>query len=600
MNMKSNLRIRMFLSSLLVLSVTILGLGALLQTQLKQTLTERIEAELLHVSDATINLIIDPTHKVDPQAPPDFDHIADTLGEALEVRITVIDEQGVVLGESLRDGTDLSAMDNHLSRPEVQQALSADYGTSTRYSQTTGADTQYIAKYVAREGQPPFVVRASLTLKTIDEEMRRVHLAILVSCLIGIAGAILLSWVSSFWWTTSLRTFMNHARNIAAQTGGPDGDPLIPAYAPSEEQPLDLAEELEKTIRKLGLERTRSKSVLNGMREAVVVLNPKGEIMLYNPRANDLLSLPPRPLGMSFKDVFDQKPLRKMIKRVTLDEPAEQEIHVKTPPEKFLKALVMMLPNDEIVLVVRDRTSVRRLERVRRDFVANVSHELRTPLSIVRATAETLLEAPVEDSRSLLVTLRDNTRRMSAIVSDLLDLSRIEAGRYELTIEELSPWVVLENTITGVADHLAERKHLFHVEVSPDHRVLGDETAMKQILVNLIDNAAKYTPEGSNVTVRSVQEDQYWMRIEVQDDGPGIPEKYRQRVFERFYRIDKGRARTMGGTGLGLAIVRHLAEEMGGTAGIEEPDDGGCLFWLRLPTPPDGSPKSSSANDPAE
>ncbi len=598
--MKSNLRLRMFLSSLLVLSMTIFGLGALLQSQLKRTLTERIESELLGVSEATINLILEPPNERGPLSPADLDQLADTLGESLDVRITIIDSQGVVVGESLRDGPSLRAMDNHLSRPEVQQALVAEHGAAVRYSQTTGSDTQYIAKSIDRDGQSAFIVRAALTLETIDEEMRRVHLAILVSCLIGIAGAIFLSWVSSFWLTAGLRTLMNHARDIAAQTGAPESALPILAYTKDAEPPHDLAEELEKTIRKLGLERARSKSVLNGMREAVVVLNPKGEIMLHNPRANVLLSLPPRPLGMSFNDVFDQKPLRKMIERVTIDEPVEREIHVKTPPEKFLKALAMMLPNDEIVLVVRDRTSVRRLERVRRDFVANVSHELRTPLSIVRATAETLLEAPAEDSRSLLVTLRDNTRRMSAIVSDLLDLSRIEAGRYELTIEALSPWVVLENTITGVADHLAERKHSFHVEVSPDHRVLGDETALKQILVNLIDNAAKYTSEGGNVTVRSVREDARWTRIEVQDDGPGIPEKYRQRVFERFYRIDKGRSRTTGGTDLGLAIVRHLVEEMGGTLGIEEPDSGGCLFWLRLPTPVEGSAESSSEKDPAE
>lgn len=598
--MKSNLRLRMFVSSLLVLSMTIFGLGALLQTQLKQTLAERIESELLGVSEATIAVILDPPNDPGPLSPAELDHLADTLGESLEVRITIINDQGVVLGESLRDGEGLRAMDNHLSRPEVQQALKADYGDAVRYSDTTGAQTRYIAKHIDREGQPPFIVRAALTLESIDEEMRRVHLAILISCLIGIAGAIFLSWVSSYWLTAGLRTLMSHARDIAAETGAPEGALPFLAHTKDVEPPHDLAEELEETIGKLGRERARSKSVLNGMREAVVVLNPKGEIMLHNPRANDLLSLPARPLGMSFNDVFDQKPLRKMIERVKLDAPVEREIHVRTPPEKFLKALVMMLPNHEIVLVVRDRTSVRRLERVRRDFVANVSHELRTPLSIVRATAETLLEAPVEDSRSLLVTLRDNARRMSAIVSDLLDLSRIEAGRYELTIEQLSPWVVLEDTITGVADHLADRKHRFHVEVSPAHRVLGDETAMKQILVNLIDNAAKYTPEGGNVTVRSVAEDESWLRIEVQDDGPGIPEKHRQRVFERFYRIDKGRSRTTGGTGLGLAIVRHLVDEMGGTSGIEEPDNGGCLFWLRLPTPADGSPERSSENAPAE
>jgi two-component system phosphate regulon sensor histidine kinase PhoR len=418
---------------------------------------------------------------------------------------------------------------------------------------------------------------------------------VVLSRLIGITGAAAMSWVSAGWLTTALERNGSHPRDPTGETLQTD-PPLVHPLSSRDEPPHDLAAELEEAVRTLDQERARSTTVLNGMREAVVVLNPEGEIMLSNPRAMVLFSLPPRSFGMSFRDVFDQKPLRKMIQRVSLDEPVEREIHIKAPIERFLNALVMMLPNQEIVLVVRDRTSVRRLERVRRDFVANVSHELRTPLSIVRATAETLLEAPVEDSQKLLVTLRDNARRMSAIVSDLLDLSRIEAGRYELNIEKLSPWVVLENTITGVADHLAERKHRFHVEVSPNHRVLGDETAMKQILVNLIDNAAKYTHEGGNVTVRTSPDANGWLRIEVQDDGPGIPIKYRQRVFERFYRVDKGRSRTTGGTGLGLAIVRHLVEEMGGAVGIEEPDAGGCLFWLRLPTPPEDPVNTGSSS----
>jgi len=229
---------------------------------------------------------------------------------------------------------------------------------------------------------------------------------------------------------------------------------------------------------------------------------------------------------------------------------------------------------------------VRRLETVRRDFVANVSHELRTPVAVIRANAETLLAGAKNDpamATRLIDGLHRNAERLARILADLLDLSRLDAGQYRLDIAQVPVRSVTEQSLTAVETQAQKRKVEIRVDIPDAIAVKADPKALDQILVNLIDNGVKYTQAEGHVWVMAREHGDDAVRIEVRDDGPGIADKHRARVFERFYRADPSRSREAGGTGLGLSIVKHLVESMGGEVGVEPNAPRGSIFWLQLP-----------------
>jgi two-component system phosphate regulon sensor histidine kinase PhoR len=237
------------------------------------------------------------------------------------------------------------------------------------------------------------------------------------------------------------------------------------------------------------------------------------------------------------------------------------------------------------ILVLEDVTDLRRLETVRRDFVANVSHELRTPVSVIRANAETLQAGAKDDpafAGKLIDGLHRNAERLARIIADLLDLSRLEAGQYRIERAPVEVLPAAQQAVAALERNAAAKQVSLQIEVAPELRVTGDAKALDQILVNLIDNAIKYTPASGHVWVRARPLDGT-VRIIVADDGPGIAPHHRERIFERFYRIDPGRSREVGGTGLGLSIVKHLVESMDGHVGVDGHEPSGTVFWIELP-----------------
>ena len=239
-----------------------------------------------------------------------------------------------------------------------------------------------------------------------------------------------------------------------------------------------------------------------------------------------------------------------------------------------------------MVIVATDVTEMRHLERVRRDFVANVSHELRTPISVIRANAETLLDGALEDakvSRMFVEATHRHADRLGRIVSDLLDISRIEAGRYALNPESMNAGDVVDQVLDLVESKATEKDIELVVSIAPELEIYADRKAMEHILINLVSNAFKYTPDEGRVEVTAHAPTPDVVRIEVLDDGPGIDPAHRQRIFERFFRVDAGRSRDMGGTGLGLSIVKNLVEAQGGEVGVDARSPRGSVFWFTLP-----------------
>ena len=345
-----------------------------------------------------------------------------------------------------------------------------------------------------------------------------------------------------------------------------------------------LADEAADSRDALGRERTLLASVADGLTQGVIALDGDRKIEMLNEAARRMIGASATMISESLLELVRVPELRALV-----EEPrdASAEIQLPNGPRALIR-VARTYGRAGCVLLLEDVTQVRRLETVRRDFVANVSHELRTPVAVIRANAETLLAGAKDDPQmatKLIDGLHRNAERLARILADLLDLSRLDAGQYRLEVSSVPVRTVTEQSLTAVEPQAQKRGVTVAVEVPEALAVRADPKALDQILVNLIDNGVKYTRPEGHVWVEAKELGDA-VRIEVRDDGPGIADKHRERVFERFYRADPSRSREAGGTGLGLSIVKHLVESMGGEVGVEPNAPRGSIFWLRLPKAP--------------
>lgn len=405
-----------------------------------------------------------------------------------------------------------------------------------------------------------------------------------------------MSWLASHLASKPLRELTRNVeeviRNEDAEQVTVRGDGEVRVLANAFNQ---LLARVEAKMIALTAERDRIGTVLEAMDGAVMALDGNGRISLVNPAARALLALSSDPTGLTLDEITDVPDLKALIGEVEsmtraeegLPAPMTAEFDLPVTPRKRVMARATGKPGRSgTVVLMQDVTALRHLERVRRDFVANVSHELRTPISVIRANAETLLDGAMERpelARRFLDASLRNAVRLSQLINDLLDISRIEAGRYHLDVAEVELHEAVQVAVDSMISAAEEKGHEITVEVEDDLYILADPKALEQVLVNLLGNAIKYTPDGGHIWAVARHEGDT-IRVDVRDDGPGIEPKYRARVFERFYRVDKGRSREMGGTGLGLSIVKHLVEAMKGRVGVEPAHPTGSIFWFRLPS----------------
>jgi two-component system phosphate regulon sensor histidine kinase PhoR len=343
-----------------------------------------------------------------------------------------------------------------------------------------------------------------------------------------------------------------------------------------------LAEDAERSHRALAHERVLLATVAEGLTQGVIAVDAEHRIELLNDAARKMLDVTSTPVGEPLIEFVRVPQVFELIRN---DEAAAAEVQLATGARALIR-VARKFGGEGRVLLLEDVTAMRRLETVRRDFVANVSHELRTPVAVIRANAETLLAGAKDDpamASKLIDGLHRNAERLARILADLLDLSRLDAGQYRLEIGAVPARAAIDQALTAVETAAAKRGVTVEVVAPAELAVAADPKALDQILVNLIDNAVKYTrPEGHVWAL--ARPDGGAVRIEIRDDGPGIADKHRERVFERFYRADPSRSREAGGTGLGLSIVKHLVESMDGEVGVEPNAPSGSIFWLRLPT----------------
>ena len=361
--------------------------------------------------------------------------------------------------------------------------------------------------------------------------------------------------------------------------------------------PDELADELAETYRRLARdlvrvdsslaeEHSRFQAVLNGMDAGVFAVDGEQRITLTNPALLEMFELSLPALGRDYRELLPLPALHDAVVEAQKGRLVRVELQVPgLQTRTFVANASPQGTGAGAAVVLRDVTSVRHLERVRRDFVANISHELRKPVSVIQTAAETLLDGALDDpahARDFVDRIERHASRMSSIIAGLLDLARLEAGQQSLAKESVNVRAACERALDLAQPTIREKQLEASLVVPADMMAFADQMGVDQILANLVVNAAKYSDPGGSIVV-AAELHKGWVRITVNDDGPGIAPQHRERVFERFYRIDKGRSRETGGTGLGLAIVKHLSLAMGGTVGIEPREPRGSIFWVRLP-----------------
>ena len=483
------------------------------------------------------------------------------LGARVGQRVTLIDAKGTVRGDTEFDRASLNGLENHLLRPEVQQALSEGVGRAERLSASTNERQIYVA--VAGGPAGLAVVRVSTTLTAVDAQVGAVQRAVALAGLAALFAAGALAWVLSREVAKPLVQLGGAARAIA--DGRPPGfpDSRVPEVAQHIVALRAMHEQLDQRFTDLVREREETATLIETMADGVVAADARGAIVTLNRAARRLLGYGPEDPFPALAELFHEKAARDLVATVLAGHEAEpQELE---RGGRTLHLTGRALPNGGGLLVIRDVTELRRLEAVRRDFVANVSHELKTPLTSIAGYAETLATeaSPGTQTERFARPILSNARRMHRLVDDLLDLSRIESGRWQPDPERVDVRGLAGEAWTAFADRARERRIQFTAAAGDVHHVTADPEALRQVLTNLLDNALRHTPAGGRITV-SLESAPGGVIVSVADTGSGIAPEHLPRIFERFYRADPGRSREEGGTGLGLAIVKHLVEAHGG------------------------------------
>ncbi|OSM05083.1 putative multi-sensor signal transduction histidine kinase [Magnetofaba australis IT-1] len=569
----------------------VLSVGFYLEYALREWLVDRVTDELISHARMGRNQLLNPAL---PLRAEEMDPMADAIGHAAGARATIVVESGVVVGDSEIPLDKLSQLDNHAGRPEIIRAFADGVGVSQRYSKTLRTNMIYVAARFDRTDGRRGVMRMALPLKTFREISWRLRLTLAVAGLMGLIIAVSVSGLAAHF---STRRFRQLAAHVVQSASTPQRNRLE-VRSQDEIGWLagtfnEMADEVDTALSSLTAERDRLAAVLEGMAEGVVVLDAEHRITLFNPSARDILGLGQMCLHQPVENVLDEDDQAPLLELLESELVGHVELNLERDGQArwILAQLTPTASGHSAILTLHDVSDLRRQEKIRQDFVANVSHELRTPVSILQANAETLVSGAIEDrvyGRKLAEAMERNAARLADIISKLLDLSRIESDGYVIRMEAVNISACVEHVIETLKPIASERSVFFRNRVEAQNYAVGDREAIEEILSNLLGNAVKYIPPGSQVTVLMRPSPPHHWRVMVTDNGPGIDPIHFDRLFERFYRVDKGRAREMGGTGLGLSIVKRLVIKLGGEVGVEGVKPNGVCFWFtlrRLETP---------------
>ena len=580
--MKNNLFYKVFGTYLIITLVAMLIVGVYATRQIKARLMEGIEGDLTSYA-RMINLSFSES---------EIEHAIKRLSTLSNARITLIDSGGVVLADSSGDP---SAMDNHLNRPEIQEARVRGKGRSVRFSKTLGVDTLYIAFPVTEGPEIRGYIRLARPLVEVKQSVRDINILILQSFLI--VG--LLSLLIAFVFTSRLVSPIQEMEQFTKRLR--DGEDPGSLMIGSSDETGRLARninylvaELKERIRLADEEKGKLESVFSSMEDGILVLDTQGRIETTNGTAQRIFTL-------SFEEIVGRTPLE-TFRNIHLQQALD---HFKKTGMTLSREIVLgeqdltvldvtispvqgLPPGEEkTMIVLRDVTRLKRLEQVRADFVANVTHEIKTPLTAILGFIETLREGAIDEketAKDFLETIQKHAERLNRLVDDLLVISDAELGEMSFLFESVSLDGIVENVLP-VIEPGALKKGLHMENDMPGDLppVRGDRDRLHQIVLNVLDNSIKFTPDAGTISIQGIDGKDGTVSIKITDTGIGIPRDEIPRLGERFYRVDKTRSRELGGTGLGLSIVKHLMTAHSGTMEIESQLGRGTTVSLIFP-----------------
>lgn len=584
---------------MLLIGLSVLAAGILMgnsYTKNHQSALKEHMIRELRVLDATVPWPTD----VDPASQGEYmQKQALKFKELADMRVTYIRSDGKVVGDSDHIP---STMDNHLSRNEVQEAIATGTGSSIRYSDTLHMNMLYVAITTsAKEGNDPAgIIRLAMSLSDVEGSLNRMWLALVFGLFLLFALAAVVSYRIALSVTRPLEKMTAVAKRIASM----DYAIRVPEGGKDEIGELAralnaMASSLQGQLDEIRHNGARLQSVLDNMTSGVVMIGRDGRITLYNRQAERLLGSSARErVGRSYTEIRYHYELLGLIREgLTHSIVVHEELTVYFPEERILEIglVPMTMSEDEepgLLLVLQDVTAIRRLESMRSEFVANVSHELKTPVAAVKGFAETLLSGAMDDretAKSFLTIIYEESDRLNRLIGDILELSKIESRRSPLQFSPIDLTHFLDRMTELLSADAMKKAITLDVQSEPELFLEADEDRLGQIVMNLMQNGINYTPEGGKVKVRAEfvagegEDAVDIVRITVSDTGIGIPRKDIDRIFERFYRVDKARSRSSGGTGLGLSIVKHLIELHHGTIRVESTVGVGSHFIMELP-----------------
>jgi two-component system, OmpR family, phosphate regulon sensor histidine kinase PhoR len=580
-------RTRLFVTSLAAAAVTLVAATVLASWSLTRTMNARIERGLVDEARLAAETL---SHR-QTATRDELAAEAAAMGRLISARVTLIAPDGTVVGDSSLTRAELATLENHATRPEIQQAHREGLGIARRYSTTLRTDMLYVAVPV-RAPVGLADVRLALPLTDISGQLAALRRGSAAAMGLGLVTALSLAWFAAAILSRRVSAIAAVAERYAT------GDFSTPARDYGTDEIATVARVLDDSARQIGqrmaeldADRARMTAILTGMIEGVVVVNEHGRVQLVNEAARRMLRIDSPFEGRHYLEIVRHPDIAGQIGAALAGTPREGlELSLPREPDAIFlarSAPVQSAAARGAVLVLHDITSLRKADRIRRDFVANVSHELRTPLTAISGYVEALRDGGIDrtEAERFLETIARHTTRMERLVRDLLRLARLDAGQEPLDRLACSVDALFAAVTTELSATIAARAQTVAQQVGADATtVTGDPAKLHDVFRNLLENAINYSPERSRVVLASARRGDRLL-LTVTDEGPGIPEADLPRIFERFYRADKARARSArdpGGTGLGLAIVKHLVELHGGTVRAANRPEGGAILTVEL------------------
>ena len=574
-------RTKIFIGSVVAAIVSLVASDLWLARQVR----EEQQAALVDQLTAEANLIAHSLRGATVDA--DFDSVAHDVGRVVKSRVTLIAADGRVLGDSTQSPEERANLDNHGTRPEVIEARGRGFGQVRRYSDTVRMDMLYVA--VASTHPVVRFVRLAKPATEVDAQLRAMRRISLIALAVGVPLALLVAWMSTAPLARRVQAMAGAAKAFKAGDLGSGPRDFGSDELGSVAHTLDdVARELSRRVGDLSQDRARIDAIVAGMVEGVLVVDNEGHIQRINAAARQLLGLGESVMGKPFSVALRDAAITDQLSRALQGQAdASVELSLQRSPSRTIVARASAVPSDRgggAVVVLHDISDIRRVDRMRQDFVANVSHELRTPLTVVRGYAEALAEGSVDqdDVAEFGSVITRHATKMERLVADLLRLARLDAHQETLALAPCDLKGVFEDIVEDLKPLIDSKRQQVAIHIAPGaESVVADGAKIHDVLRNLVENAVTYSPESAEIRLEAWFADGT-ARLTVADNGPGIPVEELPRIFERFYRVDPSRARP-GGTGLGLAIVKHLVELHGGHVSAVNSSLGGAVFTVVLP-----------------